>query len=270
CPLKMSPAFTETSNVEKEQDLSENQEKSQKPRLGEGFEQVSKQQMKNLIKHNKRHKQKQKVKHRRKKLQQQCQLESKLGGSDRKQDRGQGVHSTLCLIIDCSFDDLILLKMEELYKQIQFCGGFSHRRCPHKQIQFYAERSHGAQVQKNMDENNKGWVNQKDFHITPEHHSELVKKEEIYLASDSLNTLKEFIESKAYVIGALVDHSPHEGPAYKQASNYGIDRAQLPPGNSVKTKRDKFVKHNHFKLFEITLEYLETEDRQEALFTTVP
>lgn len=44
------PAFIETSNVERKQDLSEDQEESQKPRLGEEFEPVSKRQMKKLMK----------------------------------------------------------------------------------------------------------------------------------------------------------------------------------------------------------------------------
>lgn len=44
------PAFIESSNVERKQSLSEEQEKSQKPGLGEGFEAISKRQMKKLIK----------------------------------------------------------------------------------------------------------------------------------------------------------------------------------------------------------------------------
>lgn len=44
------PAFIETSNVERKQDLSEDQKESQKPRLGEEFEPISKRQMKKLMK----------------------------------------------------------------------------------------------------------------------------------------------------------------------------------------------------------------------------
>lgn len=46
----MLPAFVEASNVERTQDLSEDQEESQKPRSGEGLEPISKRQMKKLIK----------------------------------------------------------------------------------------------------------------------------------------------------------------------------------------------------------------------------
>lgn len=46
---EMLPAFVETSNVERRQDLSEDQE-SEKPRLNKEFKPISKRQMKKLIK----------------------------------------------------------------------------------------------------------------------------------------------------------------------------------------------------------------------------
>lgn len=47
---EMVPAIVETSNVERKQDLSEDQEESQKLKLDEKFEPISKRQMKKLIK----------------------------------------------------------------------------------------------------------------------------------------------------------------------------------------------------------------------------
>ncbi|XP_045392833.1 tRNA methyltransferase 10 homolog A [Lemur catta] len=270
---EMLPAITETSNVEKKQDLSEHQEESQKPRLGEGFKPVSKRQMKKLIKQKQweeqreLRKQKRKEKRKRKKLERQCQLESNSDGNDRKRIRRHVAHSTLRLIIDCSFDDLMVLKdIKKLHKQIQRCYA-ENRRALHP-VQFYLT-SHGGRLKRNMDENDKGWVNWKDIHIKPEHYSELVKKEDlVYLTSDSPNVLKELDESKAYVIGGLVDHNHHKGLTYKQASDYGIDHAQLPLGNFVKMNSRKVLAVNH--VFEIILEYLETRDWQEAFFTILP
>ncbi|XP_032448824.1 tRNA methyltransferase 10 homolog A isoform X2 [Lynx canadensis] len=242
------PAFIESSNVERKQSLSEEQEKSQKPRLGEGFEPISKRQMKKLIKQKQweeqreLRKQKRKEKRKRKQLERQCQLESNSDGNDRKRIRRDVVHSTLRLIIDCSFDSLMVLKdIKKLHKQIQRC---------------YAE-------------NRRALHPVQDIHIKPEHYSEFIKKEDlIYLTSDSPNVLKELDESKAYVIGGLVDHNHHKGLTYKQASDHGIDHAQLPLGNFVKMNSRKVLAINH--VFEIILEYLETRDWQEAFFTILP
>ncbi|XP_003410506.1 tRNA methyltransferase 10 homolog A [Loxodonta africana] len=270
---EMLPAFTETCNVERKQNLNENQEQSQKPGSGEGCEPISKRQMKKLIKQKQweeqreLRKQKRKEKRKRKKLERQCQLESNSDGNDRKRIRRDVVQSTLRLIVDCSFDDLMVLKdIKKLHKQIQRCYA-ENRRALHP-VQFYLT-SHGGQLKKNMDENDKGWVNWKDIHIKPEHYSELIKKEDlVYLTSDSPNVLKELDESKAYVIGGLVDHNHHKGVTYKQASDYGIEHAQLPLGNFVKMNSRKVLAVNH--VFEIILEYLETRDWQEAFFTILP
>ncbi|XP_055970089.1 tRNA methyltransferase 10 homolog A isoform X2 [Sorex fumeus] len=270
---EMLPEFVETANTERKQDLSEYPEENQKPKLDEGLEPMSKRQMKKLIKQKQweeqreLRKQKRKEKRKRKKLERQCQLDSNSDGSDRKRIRRDASHSTLRLIIDCSFDSLMALKdIKKLHKQIQRCYA-ENRRASHP-VQFYLT-SHGGQLKKNMDENDKGWVNWKDIHINPEHYSEFIKKEDlIYLTSDSPNVLQELDESKAYVIGGLVDHNHHKGLTYKQASDHGIDHAQLPLGNFVKMNSRKVLAINH--VFEIILEYLKTRDWQEAFCAILP
>ncbi|XP_010846609.1 PREDICTED: tRNA methyltransferase 10 homolog A isoform X2 [Bison bison bison] len=221
---EMLPAFSETCNVERQKNLSEDGEQNQKPGSSERFQPISKRQMKKLMKQKQweeqreLRKQKRKEKRKRKQLERQCQPESNSDGSDRKRIRRDVVHSPLRLIIDCSFDSLMVLK---------------------------------------------------DIHIKPEHYSEFIQKEDlIYLTSDSPNVLKELDESKAYVIGGLVDHNHHKGLTYKQASDHGIDHAQLPLGNFVKMNSRKVLAVNH--VFEIILEYLETRDWQEAFFTILP
>lgn len=269
----MLPDFNETSGAERKQDLSEDPEEKKKPRVNEGIEPVSKRRMKKLRKQRQweeqreLRKQKRKEKRKRKKLERQCQLESNSDGNDRKRVRRQVVHSTLRLIIDCSFDDLMVLKdIKKLHKQIQRC--YAENRRALYPVQFYLT-SLGGQLKKNMDDNDKGWVNWKDIYIKPEHYSELIKKEDlVYLTSDSPNVLQELDESKAYVIGGLVDHNHHKGFTYKQASDYGIDHAQLPLGNFVKMNSRKVLAVNH--VFEIILEYLQTRDWQEAFFTILP
>ncbi|XP_074445602.1 tRNA methyltransferase 10 homolog A isoform X5 [Larus michahellis] len=187
--------------------------------------------------------QKRKEKRQKRKLERQSKLDSNNEGNDRKRMRREVVPSTLRLIVDCSFDDLMVLK-------------------------FYLT-SHGGQLKSNMNENDKGWVNWKDIQIRTEHYSELIKKEDlVYLTSDSPDVLSELDEKKAYVIGGLVDHNHHKGITYKKAVEQGISHAQLPLGNFVKMNSRKVLAVNH--VFEIILAYLEKRDWKEAFFSVLP
>ncbi|XP_052035114.1 tRNA methyltransferase 10 homolog A isoform X2 [Apodemus sylvaticus] len=243
------PAPIEPPNVENKPGASDGEEETQKPRVDAGAEPISKRQLKKLMKQKQweeqreQRKEKRKEKRKRKKLERR-QLEPNSDGNDRKRIRRHVAHSSLRLVIDCSFDDLMVLKdIKKLHKQIQRCYA-ENRRASHP-VQFYLT-SHGGQLKKNMDENDRGWVNWKDIHIKSEHYSELIKKEDlVYLTSDSPNVLKDLDESKAYVIGGLVDHNHHKGLTFKQASSYGIEHAQLPLADFVKMNSRKVLAVNH-------------------------
>ncbi|XP_074445599.1 tRNA methyltransferase 10 homolog A isoform X3 [Larus michahellis] len=211
--------------------------------------------------------QKRKEKRQKRKLERQSKLDSNNEGNDRKRMRREVVPSTLRLIVDCSFDDLMVLKdVKKLHKQIQRC--YAENRKAFHPVQFYLT-SHGGQLKSNMNENDKGWVNWKDIQIRTEHYSELIKKEDlVYLTSDSPDVLSELDEKKAYVIGGLVDHNHHKGITYKKAVEQGISHAQLPLGNFVKMNSRKVLAVNH--VFEIILAYLEKRDWKEAFFSVLP
>ncbi|ETE61741.1 RNA (guanine-9-)-methyltransferase domain-containing protein 2 [Ophiophagus hannah] len=214
----------------------------------ENIETMSKRQRKKLIKQKQweeqriLRKQKRKEKRLKRKMERQSQLESNGEGSVRKHMRRDIVPSALRLIIDCSFDNLMELKdVKKLHKQIQRC---------------YAE-------------NRKALHPVQDIQIKSVHYSELVKKEDlVYLTSDSPDVLSELDESKAYVIGGLVDHNHHKGITYKRAKEQGISHAQLPLGNFVKMNSRKVLAVNH--VFEIILAYLEKKNWEEAFFTILP
>nr|XP_006012897.1 PREDICTED: tRNA methyltransferase 10 homolog A [Latimeria chalumnae] len=109
----------------------------------------------------------------------------------------------------------------------------------------------------------------KDIQVKSEHYCELMKKEDlVYLTSDSPNTLSDLDETKAYIIGGLVDHNHHKGITYKRAVELGVDHAQLPLGSFVKMNSRKVLAVNH--VFEIILAYLEKKDWKEAFFTILP
>ncbi|KAK3546001.1 hypothetical protein QTP70_019293 [Hemibagrus guttatus] len=240
---------------------------------GGGSETLSKRQRKKLLKQQQweeqrdLRKQKRKERKQQRKLERQTQVEDRPDCPDRKRIRKEAEPSPLRLVIDCSFDSLMMLKdVKKLHKQIQRCYA-ENRRAAHP-VQFYIT-SHGGQLKQNMDEINKGWVNWKDVHIKSEHFHEILSKEDlVYLTSDSPNILQELDEAKAYVIGGLVDHNHHKGISFKRAKELGIAHAQLPLSSFVKMNSRKVLAVNH--VFEIMLAYLEKRDWKEAFFTVLP
>ncbi|XP_070710933.1 tRNA methyltransferase 10 homolog A isoform X1 [Pempheris klunzingeri] len=236
---------------------------------------LSKRQRKKLLKQQKWEEERELRKQKRKERKQQRRLqrqnhpdeEGGEGQNVRKRPRREVTPSSLRLVVDCSFDNLMLIKdVRKLHKQIQRCYA-ENRRALHP-VQLYLT-SLGGQLKQSMDEKDKGWVNWKDISIKTEHYSEVVPKEElVYLTSDSPKVLEELDQKKAYVIGGLVDHNHHKGITFEKAKELGIDHAQLPLSSFVKMNSRKVLAVNH--VFEIILAYLEKGSWQEAFFTVLP
>ncbi|KAI2662879.1 hypothetical protein H4Q32_001849 [Labeo rohita] len=234
-------------------------------------EMLSKRQRKRLLKNQQweeqreLRKQKRKERKQQRKLERQAQAEDGVEWTGKKRLRRSAEPSSLRLVIDCSFDNLMVIKdVKKLHKQIQRCYA-ENRRTLHP---FYLT-SHGGQLKQVMDEINKGWVNWKDVHFEPDAFHEIMKKEDlVYLTSDSPNVLQELDETKAYVIGGLVDHNHHKGITFGRAQELGIAHAQLPLGSFVKMNSRKVLAVNH--VFEIILAFLEKRDWKEAFFTVLP
>lgn len=236
---------------------------------------LSKRQRKKLLKQQKWEEERELRKQRRKERKQQRRMqkldhqEEEEGDipSARKRICREVTPSSLRLVVDCSFDNLMQIKdVCKLHKQIQRCYA-ENRRALHP-VQFYLT-SLGGQLKQNMDEKDKGWVNWKDITIKTEHYSEVVAKEDlVYLTSDSPNVLEELDQNKAYVIGGLVDHNHHKGVTFERAKELGINHAQLPLSSFVKMNSRKVLAVNH--VFEIILAYLEKGSWQEAFFTILP
>ncbi|XP_051935115.1 RNA (guanine-9-)-methyltransferase domain-containing protein 2 [Hippocampus zosterae] len=187
--------------------------------------------------------------------------------SARKRPRREATPTSLRLVVDCSFDDLMLTKdVHKLHKQIQRCYA-ENRRASHP-VQFYLT-SLGGQLKQSMDEKDKGWINWKDISIKLEHYSEVLSKEDVvYLTSDSPNVLTELDPKKAYVIGGLVDHNHHKGITLERAQDLGICHAQLPLDSFVQMNSRKVLAVNH--VFEIILAYMEKGSWQDAFFSVLP
>uniref|UniRef100_A0A8C7YGZ4 tRNA methyltransferase 10 homolog A n=1 Tax=Oryzias sinensis TaxID=183150 RepID=A0A8C7YGZ4_9TELE len=236
---------------------------------------LSKRQQKKLLKQQKWEEERDMRKQRRKERKQlRRQERQRLQDEDqadhqnaRKRFRREATPSSLRLVVDCSFDSLMLAKdVQKLHKQIQRCYA-ENRRAAHP-VQFYLT-SMGGQLQQSMDEKDRGWVNWKDIRIQTEHYSEVIAKEDlVYLTSDSPNVLKELDHTKAYVIGGLVDHNHHKGITFEKAKELGIEHAQLPLSAFVRMNSRKVLAVNH--VFEIILAFLEKSSWQDAFFTVLP
>ncbi|XP_008317226.1 tRNA methyltransferase 10 homolog A [Cynoglossus semilaevis] len=237
----------------------------------------SKRQMKKLLKQQKWEEERELRKQRRKERKQQRRLqrqnrddEEQLEGdaqNPKKRLRREVTPSPLRLVVDCSFDSLMLMKdVRKLHKQIQRCYA-ENRRALHP-VQFHLT-SLGGQLKQSLDERDKGWVNWKEINIETAHYSELIAKEELVcLTSDSPNVLEELDQKKAYVIGGLVDHNHHKGITFEKAKELGIEHAQLPLSSFVKMNSRKVLAVNH--VFEIILAYLEKGNWKDAFFTVLP
>ncbi|XP_078132273.1 tRNA methyltransferase 10 homolog A [Sander vitreus] len=267
-----------SAQQEKDNGANESSQKTESSNNGENAAEnqtVSKRQQKKLLKQRKWEEERELRKQKRKERKQQRRLQrhnhqEEQGGEAqhvRKRPRREVTPSSLRLVVDCSFDNLMLSKdVQKLHKQIQRCYA-ENRRALHP-VQVYLT-SLGGQLKQSMDKKDKGWVNWKDISIKTEHYSEVVAKEElVYLTSDSPNVLEELDHTKAYVIGGLVDHNHHKGITFERAKELGIDHARLPLSSFVKMNSRKVLAVNH--VFEIILAYLEKGSWQEAFFTVLP
>ncbi|KAK7176909.1 hypothetical protein R3I93_000984 [Phoxinus phoxinus] len=267
-----APAVQERSHECANNENESTKDENETVQTGE-TESLSKRQRKKLLKsqqweeQRELRKQKRKERKQQRKLERQAQADDGVEWTGKKRLRRSAEPSSLRLVIDCSFDNLMLLKdVKKLHKQIQ--RSYAENRRTLHPVQFYLT-SHGGQLKQIMDEINKGWVNWKDVHVKPEAFHEILSKDDlVYLTSDSPNVLEELDEAKAYVIGGLVDHNHHKGITFGRAQELGIAHAQLPLGSFVKMNSRKVLAVNH--VFEIILAFLEKRDWQEAFFTVLP
>lgn len=242
---------------------------------------MSKKQRKRLMKHQqfvekrkiKRQEKKERKKEKKRKLQEERNAEggevlANVAGTFSKRFKSMCSEdaSSLRIAIDLSFDDLMNDRdMLKLLKQVQRTYSIN-RRAEHP-VQLYIT-SFGSKAKSKLQEiqlNYQQW----DIHIKTEPYSEVFNKEDvIYLTSDSPNVLSEVDESKAYIIGGLVDHNHHKGICYKQALERDIAHAQLPITEFVKLNSRKVLTVNH--VFEILLRFTESKSWKEAFYKVLP
>lgn len=174
--------------------------------------------------------------------------------------------SSLRVAIDLSFDDLMTDRdIHKLLKQIQ--RTYSINRRADRPIQLYLT-SFGGRSKTILDEIHCKYTSW-DVHIKEESYGDVFSQEDVvYLTSDSPNVLSEVDESKAYIIGGLVDHNHHKGLCFRLAVERGIAHARLPISECLKLKSRTVITVNH--VFEIMLLYSQTKDWKESLVQVLP
>ena len=174
--------------------------------------------------------------------------------------------SSVRIAIDLSFDDLMNDRdIHKLLKQIQ--RTYSMNRRARHPVQLFLT-SFGGRSKTILEEIKCNYGNW-DIHVKTEPYSDVFKQEDVvYLTSDSPNVLSEIDESKAYIIGGLVDHNHHKGLCYELAVQRGFAHAQLPITEFVKLKSRKVITVN--QVFEILLQFTETNDWKEAFYKVIP
>lgn len=174
--------------------------------------------------------------------------------------------SSLRVAIDLTFDDLMTDRdIHKLLKQIQ--RTYSINRRADRPIQLYLT-SFGGRSKTILDEIHCKYTSW-DVHIKEESYGDVFSQEDVvYLTSDSPNVLSEVDESKAYIIGGLVDHNHHKGLCFRLAVERGIAHARLPISECVKLKSRTVITVNH--VFEIMLLYSQTKDWKESLVQVLP
>jgi len=241
---------------------------------------MSKKQRKRLMKHQlflerrkiKRQEKRQRKKEEKRKLQEEREdgggTSAYVAGSFPKKFKSMNSEdaSSLRIAIDLSFDDLMSDRdLQKLLKQVQ--RAYSVNRRAEHPVQLYLT-SFGDKTKAKLQEikcNYQQW----NIHIKNGSYSELFPKEDvIYLTSDSPNVLSEIDESKAYIIGGLVDHNHHKGLCYQLAVERGITHAQLPITEFVKLNSRRVLTVNH--VFEILLRFTESKDWKEAFYKVLP
>ncbi|XP_070384370.1 tRNA methyltransferase 10 homolog A-like isoform X2 [Dermacentor albipictus] len=106
-------------------------------------------------------------------------------------------------------------------------------------------------------------------HASDEDHISCFGKENVvYLSSESENELHELEESKAYIIGGLVDHNHSKGLCHRLAEEQGVEHARLPIGNCLIMKTRQVLTID--QVFAILLNKTQGMSWTDALLAAIP
>ncbi|KAJ3207729.1 tRNA (guanine(9)-N(1))-methyltransferase [Dinochytrium kinnereticum] len=202
----------------------------------------------------------------RKKLQEQGVF--KYEGKKRIKPEDQ-IPSPLRIIVDGDFDQFMSEK--EIISTAQQIGRcYSANRAALRPVNLVVA-SMGPKIKKALTDHQEAWERWKGITFEEGKTFDAVvenKDDVIYLSADSTNVLMELDETKAYVIGGIVDRNRHKGLCFSKAAEAGVKTACLPISEYINLSTRKVLTINH--VFEIMSKYLEHKDWKTAFLEVIP
>ena len=177
-----------------------------------------------------------------------------------KHQRIKQTPSSLRVLIDCAFDDLMTEKeIKSMASQITRCYSENKNAVHPCQIlvssfeKRLAERFHGVFMDQQKSWNRTTFYDN-EYLVEDKLIADIVKDDLVYLTADSPDTIQELDESKVYIIGGIVDKNRHKFLCQRKAQQQGIRTARLPIGDYVDMASRKVLTCNH--VFEIMSRWL--------------
>ena len=196
--------------------------------------------------------------------------EGRLKREERWIQRLKPAESSFKVCIDCSFEELMSRKeIGSLSSQIRYC--YAMNKKSHNPV-YLSVSSLSGQTYENLTRV-EGFPDNwraRAFDCSEKSLIEMHEEKEkiVYLSSDSDNILKEFDNSKVYVIGGIVDRNRLKCATINKAKEMGVETVKLPIDEHLKLCATKVLTCNH--VFEIMLKYKEHKDWKKALLDVLP
>ncbi|KAI9324525.1 guanine-9--methyltransferase domain-containing protein 2-like protein [Obelidium mucronatum] len=178
--------------------------------------------------------------------------------------------SSVRIVIDCDFEQpenkMNPAEVKSMAKQLNRSYAQNRRAMIPAQLSFCGL---GPELKDSMDKSQKDWKQWK-VEISEKNLLDAIPDKDniVYLTADSPTILEDLEDTKAYIIGGIVDRNRYKNLCFKRAEAAGLKTAQLPIGEYIQMASRKVLTVN--QVVEIMVKYLETKDWQASFLHVIP